>query len=502
MACENTAELASLAEAVASALPEKEMETAQATQSPVPTATATVAPAEAAPVEAAPVETPNPVQRTKYTVRLEMEPEKGVVEGEMRVDFVNNTSATLYELVLRLWPNAVEKGCMKIGSVTQDEADTFYTLSDDGTTLFVPVNHDLVPGGEASVFLTFRMTVPERTGRFGKNDLGVMLGNALPILAVVEDGEWRVDPYVEVGDPFYSDLADYQVLIRCPLTYTVAASGTAGEARIVDSTVFEGLFTAAPARDFAVALIEDANPKDVQVGDVRVTGYDRFKDRAALLAETSAGALRYFAERLGPYPFDDFSAVGTELTGGMEYPGLIMVEHDRLTGSTALGELYIAHEVAHQWFYGIAGSDTVNTPWIDEALVEFLSFDYTKSVYGEEYTSELMYTRFYGMTEHTLTLPMDAPLADYAQAGTNEYVYGVYGRGVALYTEVYEKLGAEKFYAALKTLCDASREAGFITRAQLIKSFSDAAGEDLTPLFDKHLAAPAASGEQQATGNE
>ncbi len=491
LACENTAQIAALAQAAASALPEKE---AVQSEAPVVTAAqAAAAPAKTATPTEAPAETPQPKKRTQYTVRLEMEPDEGVVNGEMRIDFVNNTSFTLYELVLRLWPNAVEKGCMKITGVTQDEADAFYTLSDDGTTLYVPVSRDLTPCAEASIFLTFQIQTPERAGRFGKTDLGVMLGNALPILAVVEDGVWRVDPFTELGDPFFSDLADYHVLIRCPLTYAVAASGTAGDARIVDSTVFEGLYNAEGARDFAVALVADANPKAVETNGVRVTGYDRFKDRAALLAQTASGAIDYFSARLGPYPFGDFSAVGANVTGGMEYPGLVMIEHDRLTGSTSLGELYIAHEVAHQWFYGVAGSDAVREPWVDEALVEFLSFDYARSVYGEEYKKELQDARFHGMTEHSLTLPMNAPLSEFSQAGANEYVYGVYGRGVEMYEKLYDKLGCDRFYAVLKTLCDQARATdGVITGAQLKAAFAKEAGESLTSVFDEYMKIPEA----------
>lgn len=497
LACENTAQIAALAQAAASTVPEKEAaQTAQPTAAP---AVQTPAPAVSAQPTAA-AETPQPEQRTEYIVSLEMEPDQGIVKGEMRINYVNNTPYTLYELVLRLWPNAVEKGCLKIDSVTQDEADAFYTLSDDATTLYVPVNHDLTPCAQASIFLTFHIQTPEREGRFGKSDLGVMLGNALPILAVVEDGAWRVDPYTEIGDPFYSDLADYHVLIRCPLTYAVAASGTAGEARIVDSTVFEGLYDATPAREFAIALVENANPKTIEDNGVRVTGYDRFKNRAALLAQTASGALDYFSERLGPYPYGDFSAVGAKVAGGVEYPGLVLIEHDRLTGSTSLGELYIAHEVAHQWFYGVAGSDAVKEPWVDEALVEFLSFDYARSVYGEEYMKELKDARFHSMAAHTFTLPMDAALSEFAQAGPNEYVYGVYGRGVEMYAKIYDKMGGDKFYAALKSLCDDARQKNCaITGAQLKAALSKEAGESLSPIFAQYMPAPEAKVEPLPT---
>ncbi len=54
---------------------------------------------------------------------------------------------------------------------------------------------------------------------------------------------------------------------------------------------------------------------------------------------------------------------------GMEYPGLILVYTD---GSYTTGTRYlIAHEVAHQWFYGMLGNDIFLEPWLDEAFAQY-----------------------------------------------------------------------------------------------------------------------------------
>ena len=46
----------------------------------------------------------------------------------------------------------------------------------------------------------------------------------------------------------------------------------------------------------------------------------------------------------------------------MEYPELVMVVDDPTS---------VAHEVAHQWFYGLVGSDQWREPWLDESLATF-----------------------------------------------------------------------------------------------------------------------------------
>jgi aminopeptidase N len=43
----------------------------------------------------------------------------------------------------------------------------------------------------------------------------------------------------------------------------------------------------------------------------------------------------------------------------MEYPTIIFSEVDKWT---------VAHEVAHQWWYGLVGNDQYAEPWLDESL--------------------------------------------------------------------------------------------------------------------------------------
>jgi aminopeptidase N len=68
-----------------------------------------------------------------------------------------------------------------------------------------------------------------------------------------------------------------------------------------------------------------------------------------------------YADLLGPYPYPEVDVViGTFLSfGGMEYPGLVMAVPT---------EVPVAHELAHQWWYGLVGDDQYTAPWLDEAF--------------------------------------------------------------------------------------------------------------------------------------
>ncbi|MDD3214867.1 MAG: M1 family aminopeptidase, partial [Eubacteriales bacterium] len=55
-------------------------------------------------------------------------------------------------------------------------------------------------------------------------------------------------------------------------------------------------------------------------------------------------------------------------------------------------ERVIVHEVAHQWWCGVVGSDEFNQPWQDEALCQFSLLDYWEAQYGQTARRALQYS--------------------------------------------------------------------------------------------------------------
>ena len=66
----------------------------------------------------------------------------------------------------------------------------------------------------------------------------------------------------------------------------------------------------------------------------------------------------------------DYKVVQTAGGYGMEAPGLTWIPTG--VGRANLSYL-VAHETAHQWFYGIVGNDQAREPFTDEAVTDFLA---------------------------------------------------------------------------------------------------------------------------------
>ncbi|MFL5774159.1 MAG: M1 family metallopeptidase, partial [Flavisolibacter sp.] len=107
--------------------------------------------------------------------------------------------------------------------------------------------------------------------------------------------------------------------------------------------------------------------------------------------ECAKSALRFYSEQVGPYPYSVATVVqGPEsFGGGMEYPTITVISP---VSSEKELDMVIAHELGHNWFYGILASNERDHPWMDEGMNSFYENKYTESRYGpQSHVEELIY---------------------------------------------------------------------------------------------------------------
>jgi aminopeptidase N len=144
----------------------------------------------------------------------------------------------------------------------------------------------------------------------------------------------------------------------------------------------------------------------------------------------------------------------------MESPGLIWIP----TGTAASNLRYLtAHEVAHQWFYGIVGNDQVREPFTDEALADFAA----RSVLGGQRGSRCP------------TRPLDRSIYDYTARCYYEIVYI---QGGNLIEQARRAMGSELFWTTLRGFVEANRHQ-LVSTATLLRTLDDATPLDLAGLL-------------------
>ncbi len=408
----------------------------------------TISNPEATPTPDAGGEEAPKMARSLYEAAVDYDAGTRTLIGGLNLTYANPSADSLYALYLRLYPNAVSEGCMSVDAVAVNGMESYYELSGGGTILMIPFAPELDPGERTVVYIEFKITVPELNDRFGAGTSGaVALGNFLPIAAIYEDSGWRLDPYVSFGDPFYSEIADYEVALTVDSGYTVACTGTQAS-KSEENGRIKYLFHAPEARDFAAVLIKGAHVATALSGGVAVEAYScTGAENAQYAADTAASAVEYYAEAFGQYPYPRLCVAECGVSGGMEYPGLIMISEDMFKAAGGIGSgLIIAHEAAHQWWYAAVGSDQYGEPWVDEALTQFSSYLWYKNEYGRPAMEEAYNAGIVPYLDGSE--PAMSPLSAFEEG--NSYFSAVYARGADMFYSAYKALGEETFLEILR----------------------------------------------------
>ena len=90
----------------------------------------------------------------------------------------------------------------------------------------------------------------------------------------------------------------------------------------------------------------------------------------------------WFSKYYGDYPYNHITAVDGDLSagGGMEYPNITVIAS---MPSKDLLEMVIMHEVGHNWFYGIIGTNERYFTWMDEGLNDYSNIRYWQDKYKD-----------------------------------------------------------------------------------------------------------------------
>jgi aminopeptidase N len=344
--------------------------------------------------------------------------------------------------------------------------------------------------------LDFGLDVPtEMGGNYGL--LGyfsevLVLDTFYPAVAVYDQQGWDIDAPARSGDLTYYDASFYRVRVSAPKKLTLVASGIE-VGREVEGRRQVVTLAAGPARDFYLAASERFVRESAQIGQTTVHSYASAENREGARRALEAGidALESFGARLGPYPYTEMDLASTPMAAlGIEYPGTMGLslalynpeaEVDGLPAHVLL-ETVVAHEVAHQWFYNAVGNDQQGEPWVDEAVVQYVTGLYYHDVHGsaaaKSYRSSWL-SRWDRVDR--AEIPIGLRAGDYAP---NEYSPIVYGRGPFFLMALEQEMGQPDFERFLREYYEQHK-----WRIGTTESFRQVAEEhcgcDLGPLFEQ-----------------
>jgi hypothetical protein len=443
---------------------------------------------------------------TTYDINCSIDTTNMRINCVENIDYINASQDNLNNICFHLYDNAFKEnskekvvseinkrraqvngesyGSIDVLSVKIGNREVNYALGGvDNNILIVPLLDNLKTNNYVKIYIESLISIPNLNHRFGYGNNTINLGNFYPIACKYENGAFREDEYTSNGDPFYSDMANYNVNVQYNSKYILAHTGNI-KTETINNNIKSSKIEARAVRDFAMILSDKYKVIESNINNTKIS-YLYFNDKEPDKSlNTCCDALKTFNSMIGIYPYSSLMVAESDFVyGGMEYPNLVFIS------TTLENKDYIntiIHEIGHQWFYGIVGNDEIKEAWLDEGLTEYItSLFYQKNIsyeiaYEDIVSSTLrsymlfvdVYKEVYGKVDSS----MNRELKDYPTE--NEYVYLTYVKGLLLFDNLRTIMGDKAFFNGLKNYYNQNKFK-IASEDSLIKAFEEYSSKDI-----------------------
>ena len=351
------------------------------------------------------------------------------------------------------YPDGFDAGSVTMEHVTAAGGEADYAWEGEQRTLLrITLPFALRAGGSVEIGLDYTVTLGKNRLRTGWSDRDARLCNVFALPCLHDGQAFYTDGYSAIGDPFYSACMDWEVTLTAPESYYAAGAG------FVEENDGVWRYTLRNARDFALILSDQWHNAQREQDGILLSSLAFDEAGAEDALDYAAQALDVYTALFGDYPYEDFTVcAGDFYVGGMEYPGLALIDASLYGSEDGMLELVTAHEAAHQWWYAAVGSDPIRHPWQDEALAEYTTLLYYESVYGAHSFDSLYSTMLRPATESANLRGVGIAQGLDKFESTALYDALIYRKGAAMLHDVRVHMGNDAFFEALRNYYEDNR---------------------------------------------
>ncbi len=461
-------------------------------------------------------------QEVNYVMDVTLQPDLRTIVGSIEIEYINNSPDTLHTIYLKAFPNAVRKNSpadhkrrmnnnyslagLKPGqegslrlfapATTAGESLTYDSFDLDSTIIAVYLSERLLPGYTVTLPFDFTTVLPEPADmRMGLEE-GVTKASYWYPQACVYDRKfgWVDSQYLGWGE-CYGDYGTFKVNITAPADQIVAATGELVNREevlpdslreLLDISNFLTAEEAWPDFAFDKAETKTWHYYAENVDDFAWTASNRFcidsgsvngievvayplRDKArrwTRAVELGKQAIETFSDLCIPYQWPVIRIC--DAYSGMEFP--MMANCSGGDPGTRF-DMLLYHEIGHQWFMGMIGSNQVDRPFLDEGFTTHIEHVAMEKYLGREGN----YSNFHNWYQRAFAPPvevrnargfrpllllmgedMDKPMAVPYDRGEEYYPYRVsmYYKSAAMHYSLRSILGDSLYFDALRYYCD------------------------------------------------
>ena len=381
-------------------------------------------------------------QEVNYIINVKLNDEDHTLDSDMIIDYTNNSKEELDFIWFHIWPNAYKDNTTALAKQKLSDGDRELQNATDSERGYISeldfkvdnkkvdwkyhpehidickiiLNKPIKPGTSIRIQTPFKVKIPDaKFSRLGHVGQSYMITQWYPKPAVYDKDGWHEIPYLDQGE-FYSEFGSFEVNITLPKNYTVGATGNLqneDEHKRLDqiaeitwnkgwnNTFEDDMSFPESSKETKTLKYTEDNIHDfgwfadkryhVLKGEVtlphsgrEVTLYTMFTNNESHLWKESIEYMHdgvyYYSLWNGDYPYNYCTAVDGTIAagGGMEYPTITVIGK---SGNAKALEEVIVHEIGHNWFYGILGSNERKHPWLDEGINSFYELRYMRAKY-------------------------------------------------------------------------------------------------------------------------
>jgi hypothetical protein len=433
-------------------------------------------------------------QKLRYTINAELNAKENSITGFETIVYKNNSPSTLDFIWFHIWPNAYRNDSTALMQQVKNDTARSKKLENYGIgsieglafkvnnqpakteahpnphyidILKLLLNKPLAPGDSVSISTPFKVMLPPYFSRSGYADGQIMACQWYPKPAVYDKSGWHEFPYLDMGE-FYSEYGDYNVSLTLPSDFVVGATGVMQNADELNGYKKAGtknaqsrnskpvLYTPAKKEKKTLNYIAEKVPdfawfadRDfvIQYDTIQLTSgrivdaFSYYHNKKETIWTNSIDyikdGLRHYSNWIGEYEYPVVQVVEgpkNNSSGGMEYPMITLITSPDAKIESLDG--VIAHEIGHNWFMSMLGSNERDHTWMDEGLNTYYQFRYeaekyrSNSIFGESIPAEikkLPVDEFLSTIYNTIdqNIPMQSAMDITADKFPNSEEYGL-----------------------------------------------------------------------------
>ena len=451
---------------------------------------------------------------SNFSLYFKLHETESQLDGHLNLSYFNADPVAFSQIPFHLYLSGMQSetraGKIEIHEISLLDSpftELDYQVDESIQLMWVNLTSELQPKERINFQIIFTSTLPDggidRANEHGDDVNSTRIfkaSHSYPIPCVYDQWDgWNTDPYLALGDPFYSDMAFYDIFIEAPVGMIIASTGELLGKTSVNGNILHHYNPTFPVREMTFSASRYFKMDTEIINGVNVTTY--FLPKSSTLWKTNAlqfahQALTQFDSNFGEYPYPTLNIV-QEFThyGGMEYPCQVYItqSYDVMEYAIYRIEHTIVHEIGHQWFYQIIGVDEVDWGFLDEGLVCWATDYHYVDTYYPDYANFPGYdylnrVRWYAANNDFR--PNIINLSVYECLEKNvDYWYVAYGKAPVIFEKLSLTLGPDVFLQGIQ-LFFTRFQFKIATLADFQTVMEEVEGEDLDWFFFPWFANP------------